>query len=103
MQTVGDIILDDDEQAVLRLHQKFSVNQTLQEGNLEFEQELTYAKVRMEVGKELEEKLEESETLEMTEAEQEQAEQLEAMTRQTFNPETGTEREESWTYKNVPG
>ena len=26
----------------------------------------------------------------MTEAEQEQAEQLEAMTRQTFNPETGT-------------
>jgi hypothetical protein len=51
--TVGDINLDDEEKAILRLHPKFSLNQDLQKGNLEFEQELSYAKVRMELGKEI--------------------------------------------------
>jgi hypothetical protein len=90
VKTVGDISLDEDERAILRLHPKFSINQPLQEGNLEFEQEQSYAKVRMELGKELEEKLEDKDKVEMTEQEQELSELLEAQTRQTFDPETRT-------------
>ena len=55
---VGDITLDEDEQAILRLNPKFSVVQPLLQGGLEFEQEQAYAKVRMELNKELAEQVE---------------------------------------------
>ena len=82
----GDITHDEDEKSILRLTPKFSVTQTLQEGGLEFEQEQAYAKTRMEIGKELEETVEDP--VQMTEQEQETAEQIEAKTRQTYDPET---------------
>ena len=44
----------------------------------------------MELGKELEERLDDKDTVEMTEPEQEQAELIEAKTRQTFDPEART-------------
>ena len=50
-----DICLSDDERAVLRLHTEFLNIQTLQEGDVKFEQELAYAKVRMERRNDLEE------------------------------------------------
>ena len=84
--TVGDISLDEDEQAILRLNPKFSVVQPLLPGGLEFEQEQAYAKVRMEINKELAEQLEEP--IEITEKEQQIIDEMEAKTRQTFDPVT---------------
>ena len=85
---VGDIELDEDERTVLRLNPKFSVNQDLQEGGLEFEQELSYAKARMEIGKQIAEMVENP--VELTEQEELLAEELEEKTRQTYDPETRT-------------
>ena len=50
-----NITLSEDEKAVLRMHTKFSVIQYLNEKETEFEQELAYAKVRMQRKNELEE------------------------------------------------
>ena len=88
--TVGSIKLDEDEKAVLRLNPKFSLNQNLPEGNLEFEQEVAYAKVRMELGKELEETQEDEPPRIISAQEQEELDQLEARKRQIFDPETRT-------------
>ena len=55
--------LSDDEREVLRLHTKFSVIQFLQENGFEFEQELAYAKIRMERRRDLEEAANEKEDL----------------------------------------
>ena len=49
-----DLELSEDEKSVLRMHTKFSVIQYLKESDIEFEQELAYAKVRMERRKEME-------------------------------------------------
>ena len=49
-----DLELSEDEKSVLRMHTKFSVIQYLKESDIEFEQELAYAKVRMERRKERE-------------------------------------------------
>ena len=87
-RVVGEVEVDEDEKAILRMNPKFSINQNLQEGGFEFEQEQAYAKARMEIGKELEERVEDP--VEMTEEEEETAEQLEAKTLQTFDPETRT-------------
>ena len=48
------IVLSDEENAVLRLHTKFSVVQMLSESSFAFEQELSYAKICMERKKDLE-------------------------------------------------
>ena len=50
-----DIKLTEDEKAVLRLHNKFSIIQYLDEKEQEFEQEQAYTKVRMQRKKEMEE------------------------------------------------
>ena len=42
------IELNEDEKALLRLHTKFSIIQTLEESGFQFEQELGYAKIQME-------------------------------------------------------
>ena len=112
------IILSDEEKAVLRLHTKFSVIQMIQENSLEFEQELAYAKIRMERRKDLEEtekrlkeeeeieppllevptqigvakpdqNLLEEKTTEEREGEEERKEEEEARTRQIFDPISG--------------
>ena len=48
------IELSEDEKALLRLHTKFSVVQKLEETGFEFEQELAYAKIRLERRNDLE-------------------------------------------------
>ena len=87
--------LSDDERAVLRLHTKFSVIQFLQENGFEFEQELAYAKIRMERRRDLEEAANEKEDLSGSKEgeeepplldEEEKREEEEAKLRQTFNP-----------------
>ena len=51
-RVVGKVEVDEDEKAILRMNPKFSINQNLTEGGFEFEQEIAYAKARMEIGKE---------------------------------------------------
>ena len=81
---VGEVTLSLEEKSVLKLHPKFSVMQNLVEGGLDFEQEIAYAKLRMELGKEIEERKEDA--TEMTEEEKEVTEELDAKSRQVFDP-----------------
>ena len=60
--------------------------ETLHEGALEFEQELAYAKARMQIHKELGEKLDDAEQVETTPEEQEVIEEEDAKSRLTFDP-----------------
>ena len=59
---------------------------TLHEGAREFEQELAYANVRIQMHNEIGEKLEGEEDVEMTPEEQEMLEEIEAKSRLTFDP-----------------
>ena len=54
---IGNVELSEEELAVLRLHPKFSIRNEVTIENLDFEQELGYAKARFELQKENEEKL----------------------------------------------
>ena len=51
---VGDIELSSEEKSILKLHPKFSIIETLQENTIHFEQELSNAKLRIHINKELE-------------------------------------------------
>ena len=50
---LGDMSIDEDEKKVMRLPPKFGVLQPLHKDGLAFEQELCYAKIRMEIGQEI--------------------------------------------------
>ena len=65
---VGDINLSDEEKSVLRLHPKFVIRDKIDDGELEYQGELGYAKLRIRLLKEEEEKLdtEDEEELKMT-------------------------------------
>ena len=76
--------MTEEEKSVLTMHPKFSVIDTLREDALDFEQELAYAKLRIQIHKELDEKVEDEE--ETTEEEEEMIEEQEAKSRQTFDP-----------------
>ena len=91
VEVIGDITLSDNERSVLSLHPKFSVISALQEGDIDFEQESAFAKLRMQLGKELDERLEDDTEgkFEMTSEERSKAEELEARTRQVFDPIEG--------------
>ena len=54
---LGDMTIDEDEKKVLRLPPKFGVLQPLHKDGLAFEQELCYAKIRMEIGQEIQEEM----------------------------------------------
>ena len=82
---IGEVNLSPEEESILKLHPKFSVIQNLKENALDFEKELSYAKVRMEKQKEIDEALGE-ETVEQTVEEKEKMEELEAEQRQTSCP-----------------
>ena len=69
------------------MHPTFSIIETLQEGAIQFEQELSNAKLRMQLNKELE--MEESEEARTTKSE-EQEEEDDAKSRLTFEPITKT-------------
>ena len=79
---VGDSELSPKEEKVLKMHPKFSTMDTLQEGALDFEQELSYTKLRIQMHRELGEKLEDTEEdkkeTQMTPEEQEYMEEQEA-------------------------
>jgi hypothetical protein len=83
---VGDVDLSTETKSVLQLHPKFSIVESLSERGLAFEQELAYAKLRMQINKELEEKLEDEQVVEISEEDQEMIDEEEAKSRQTFDP-----------------
>ena len=54
---IGDLEIDEDEQNALKLPPKFSVMEDLLKGGMEFDQETAFAKIRMEIQREIDEDL----------------------------------------------
>ena len=69
---------------IIRLPPKFAIEENLPVEGMALDEELAYAKARMTLQKELEEKLDEDEGIgeEPTEEDQEEQDKLEAMSRQ---------------------
>ena len=82
--TIGDLELPDNERRILELHPNFSILGRLEEGGVDFEQEISNAKLRITLGKEYEEMLEDEE--EMTQDEVRKIEEISAQSRQIFDP-----------------
>ena len=72
---VGEINLSNEAMSVLKMHPKFSVMEDLKEGGLEFEQELAYAKVRIQIQKEIDERTEDGDEVKLTPEEEEKQEE----------------------------
>ena len=90
-EIIGDITLHDNERLILMLPPKFSIEENLPKEGLAMEQELAYAKARMTINKEAEEKLSDDEGIGVEEDEEdeeleEEMEILEAETRQIYDP-----------------
>ena len=60
-EIIGDIELHDNERLILMLPPKFSIEENLPKEGLAMEQEVSYAKTRMTINKEAEEKLSDDE------------------------------------------
>ena len=86
IKVLGDAELEDNERMILGMHPKFSVMQKLPEDALDLDKELAFAKVRMQLNKENDEKVEEGDAVEITEEEQERFDELDAQCRQIFDP-----------------
>jgi hypothetical protein len=90
-EIIGEIDLHDHERLILMLPPKFSIEENLPKDGLVIEEEMAYAKIRMTINKEVEEKLDEEdeglgqEGEDDTEGEEEQ-EKIEAEARQVYNP-----------------
>ena len=93
---VGKVTLSDKEKSVLRMHPTFSILETLKEDTMEFEIELSNAKWRMTINKELQDQ-EDEERQDLQDAPQptpptqeqaDQAEEEDARSRLTFDPLT---------------
>ena len=54
---IGDLTIDEDEESALKLPPKFSIMEDLAKGGIEFDQETAFAKIRMEIQRELDEDL----------------------------------------------
>ena len=92
---IGDIELHDNERTILMLPPKFSIEENLPKEGLAMEQEEAYAKTRMTINKELEEKLTEDDEgigdeEEEDEELEEQMEMLEAEARLVYDPRRRT-------------
>ena len=87
---VGEINLSNEEKSILTMHPKFCVMDALEEGAIEFEIELANAKLRIQLQKEIEEKLEDGEEIELSQEEKDTIEEEEAKSRLTFDPLTKT-------------
>ena len=86
-EIIGDIELHDNERLILMLPPKFSIEENLPKDGLVIEEEMSYAKARMTINKEMEERLEDDEGLGMDDTEdEEEMERFEAETRQVYNP-----------------
>ena len=83
---VGKVTLTNEEESVLKMHPTFSIMEDLKEGGLEFEQELAYANVRIQIHKEIAERVDAEDQVEMTQEEEDKMEETEARTRMTFDP-----------------
>ena len=91
IKIIGDVELEENEMKVLKLHPKFAILPRLQEGGLDVDEEMANAKLRMQISKEMEERKDQNK--EMIEEEEEKSEEekvadleLEARTRQVFDP-----------------
>ena len=73
-EVIGDLELTDNERLILRLPQKFAIEENLPAEGLALDEELAYAKARMTISKEEEEKLEEDEVIEEDEELEEELE-----------------------------
>ena len=82
---IGDIKLDEHEETLLRLHPKFAILNNIEEEDCEWDLELGFAKLRYEIGRESEEKIEDEE--EITEEERTRLEEIEARARMAYEPE----------------
>ena len=90
-EIIGDITLTENELLILRLPPKFSIEENLPPDGMTHDEEMAYAKTRMTLNKEMEERLEEDEGIgdeeeEEDEEAEEQMEKLEAETRQIYDP-----------------
>ena len=94
VEVIGELELTNNERLILRLPPKFAIEENLPPEGLALDQELSYAKARMTIAKEEEERLDEDEGLgeeeEKSEEQEEENEKLEAMTRQIYNTKTRT-------------
>ena len=86
IMTLGDVELTDNERKILGLHPKFSVVQKLPKDALDLDIELSNAKLRMQLKKEYDEKVDGEEEIEITDEEQERLDELDAQCRQIFDP-----------------
>ena len=92
---LGEISLTEPERKVMRLHPKFAILKRLDDEEMEFNMECGFAKARMEIQKEEDERIEEGEgekvegadTGKTAEELEEIAEEIEARGRQIFDPE----------------
>ena len=110
----GEVEMNDDEEAVMRMHPKMAVMTRLDPGYTELNQEIGYTKVRWQLMKEEEEKGEEIETPvskkqktdEETEKkkrkEEEERELADARERQVYNPITKEYDERRWRVTDMP-
>jgi hypothetical protein len=91
-EIIGDIELHDNERKILMLPPKFSIEENLPADGLALEEEMAYAKTRMTINKEAEERLSDDEGIGEEGEEDEEAEEemlkLEAETRQIYNPKS---------------
>ena len=94
---IGDLEIDDDERSALKLPPKFSVMEDLAKGGIDFDQEAAFAKIRMEIQRELDEDLQDDE--DEADADEEDAEaeairlkseEIMAQARQPYDPVGGT-------------
>ena len=88
---IGDLTIDDDERNALKLPPKFSVMEDLMKGGIEFDQETAFAKIRMEIQRELDEDLQGDDADEEDEDEEirMKADEVMAMARQPYDPVGG--------------
>ena len=107
----GEVELNEDEEAVLRMHPKMAIVSRLDPGYMELNQEIGYTKVRWQIRKEEEEETEdiwtqnqkkqrtgkeEEEEEKKRRKQQEESELEDAKGRQVYNPETGDYDERKW-------
>ena len=95
IKIIGDVEIDEKELLVLKLHPKFAILPRLYRGGLDVEEELANAKLRMTISKEIEEQKEKQkqisgteiiENIEKDEEKHTEEIEMEARTRQVFNP-----------------
>ena len=86
---VGDLVLSKEEMAVLKLHPKFAIRDKINEGEMEYQGELGWAKLRIRL---LKLDSDEEDDLKMTmennpDEEDDLQEEIEAKSRQFYDPE----------------